>query len=280
MKDKKIKKAFAQILTHTENTPFAALDLNKIKIIKIKKNNKKQNLDVLVFTSWKNAEQPEMAFSPETSAPPSSTEKERQLAEEIEKLKREIKDLKSENDDLNRLLQACEEEIKNQDQTIAHLKKDNHDLKLSAENHGYIQKNKRNCTENTTLLQFGQEHDLYENEVLSFVRQALEYALNNHTHENSRYRHILQDLLRKNTLTHDYRADKEKALHHAMKTYSRMDSPTRQALINIGFTLTEDGTHYKLVFMNDGRYTFSTSKTSSDVRAGKNFVRDVANLLF
>lgn len=49
-------------------------------------------------------------------------------------------------------------------------------------------------------------------------------------------------------------------------------------LKDAGFTITEDGPHYKLVF-RDPRYMFTVSKTPSDHREGKNLISDICKII-
>ena len=44
----------------------------------------------------------------------------------------------------------------------------------------------------------------------------------------------------------------------------------RQRLLELGFTITEDGKHYKVRYKNDNRYMSTISKTASDHRTGDN----------
>ena len=60
----------------------------------------------------------------------------------------------------------------------------------------------------------------------------------------------------------------------------KFDIPYLEELKNLGFEHSDEGKHHKFVFSNDGRYSATISKTSSDYRAGKNFSRDVANQIF
>lgn len=130
------------------------------------------------------------------------------------------------------------------------------------------------------VLAYGDELDLYNDEILSFVRDALHNELATRTHENSRRQHILQDLLLNNALETDLRKEKESELKRVMRNYQRLDAPTLNALKKLGFSHTQDGTHHKFKFMGDERYVATTSKSSSDVRSGKNFAHDIANKLF
>ena len=129
----------------------------------------------------------------------------------------------------------------------------------------------------TGLIAPGKEQDLYANEIRDIVISAIEETLRT-TRENSRRRHVLADLLDTNQPT-QCKEDFEDRIKSLFKTYRDMDAPTRSALLKLGFSISEDGKHYKLVFRSDGRYTFTIPKTSSDHRAGKNIASDINNVL-
>lgn len=78
----------------------------------------------------------------------------------------------------------------------------------------------------------------------------------------------------------DLRIIKQDRLKRIMNDYQKMTPKTLEELKNLGFDHSDEGKHHKFVFSNDGRYTATISKTSSDYRAGKNFARDVANQIF
>lgn len=59
-----------------------------------------------------------------------------------------------------------------------------------------------------------------------------------------------------------------------------MSSTIYKELEAIGFTLSEDGKHIKLVFAEDPRYIGTLSKTGSDYRAGDNIAHDLIRLIF
>ena len=44
----------------------------------------------------------------------------------------------------------------------------------------------------------------------------------------------------------------------------------QRPVLDMGFTITEDGKHYKLTYKNDPRYMITIAKTPSDTRAGSN----------
>ncbi|MBZ1353479.1 hypothetical protein LPB406_07820 [Streptococcus sp. LPB0406] len=59
-----------------------------------------------------------------------------------------------------------------------------------------------------------------------------------------------------------------------------MNGKLKQELKQLGFTVTEDGKHYKLTYFDDNRYTITMAKTPSDGRAGKNNVSNINNKVF
>jgi len=127
------------------------------------------------------------------------------------------------------------------------------------------------------LISPGKEQDLYPHEIRDIAIAALHEGLRT-TRENSRRQHVLADLLAANQpLRHAERLQEE--IKSLFKTYRDMDAPTRSALLKLGFSISEDGKHHKLVFQGDGRYTFTVPKTSSDHRAGKNIASDINNVL-
>lgn len=132
------------------------------------------------------------------------------------------------------------------------------------------------------VLNSGDEQDLYDYEIRSFVLEALTYCLQKDTLENSRKYHVLRDLLSNNKLEkdEDSRIQKKDILKKIMNDYQRMDSRTLETLKNLGFEHFDEGKHHKFTFANDNRYAATISKTTSNHRAGKNFARDVSNLIF
>jgi len=50
-------------------------------------------------------------------------------------------------------------------------------------------------------------------------------------------------------------------------------------LIEVGFSITDGGKHYKAVFGDDPRYAFTLFKTASDHRSGQNLVSEMIRKL-
>lgn len=135
-----------------------------------------------------------------------------------------------------------------------------------------------NQSSSSGLIASGKEQDLYQGEIKDIVILALQDSLRN-SRDDSRRRHVIQDLLQHNELT-GTAVTFEEEIKSIFKSYVDMDAKTRTALARLGFDVSEEGKHYKAVFQGDGRYTFSISKTSSDHRAGRNMASDINNKLF
>ncbi|OYX11331.1 MAG: hypothetical protein B7Y20_10560 [Acidovorax sp. 16-64-162] len=58
-----------------------------------------------------------------------------------------------------------------------------------------------------------------------------------------------------------------------------MEAKVRSALQDMGFEISEEGKHYKIVFQGDERYTFTMPKSGSDHRGGLNLAGDISRLL-
>jgi len=134
-----------------------------------------------------------------------------------------------------------------------------------------------NDTSVAGLIASGNEQDLYAHEIRDMVISSMRDALRT-ARDNSRRQHDLLDLLGANQISGNT-TKHEDEIKSLFRTYRDMDAPTRSALLRLGFDISEDGKHYKVIFQGDGRYTFTLPKTSSDHRAGKNIASDINNVL-
>lgn len=130
-----------------------------------------------------------------------------------------------------------------------------------------------------TLLSRGIEQDLYQGEILSIVRDALEEAQTNST-ADSRRAHILADVVAANAEAPNTAKAMKEELKRLLRAYKTMDRQTKKGLEDLGFVVGEEGKHIKLVFQSDDRYTFTLAKSGSDYRGGLNAVGDIGRLLF
>lgn len=129
------------------------------------------------------------------------------------------------------------------------------------------------------LLRSGSEQDLYPGEIRSILRSALEHAKEKQVFPDSRREHVLSAILEANSFKDAPKSMAER-LEKILKGARGIDNKTRRNLKEMGFEITEEGKHHKLVFRGDERYTYSFPKSSSDRRGGMNSAKDIGRSLF
>ncbi|WP_435628577.1 hypothetical protein [Candidatus Ferrigenium straubiae] len=127
-------------------------------------------------------------------------------------------------------------------------------------------------------LRTGKERDLYPGELISIVHDALSDAAGR-VPDDSRRKHVLTSIAEANPPVGENISLKER-LKALLRDYKTMDAKCRGALEDMGFEVSEDGKHIKVVFEGDDRYTFTLSKSGSDYRGGLNAASDISRLLF
>lgn len=126
-------------------------------------------------------------------------------------------------------------------------------------------------------LRMSAEQDLYPGELLGIVRDALADSVAR-VPSDSRRMHVLQSLVGANPATGEAEAMRNK-LKTLLRDFRGLDSRVRSALQDMGFAISEDGKHYKIIFQGDDRYTFTMPKSGSDHRGGLNLASDISRLL-
>ena len=129
------------------------------------------------------------------------------------------------------------------------------------------------------LLRLWRERDLYPNEVLGILLDAIEDAATRVQHD-SRRQHVLRSILEANRLEENPLEGRREQLKRLLRGTSTIDGKLRRELEDMGFSISEDGKHFKLVFQGDDRYTFTLPKSGSDWRGGLNAASDIGRLLF
>jgi hypothetical protein len=129
------------------------------------------------------------------------------------------------------------------------------------------------------FLKSGNEQDLYPNEALGILRRALEDAATR-VPADSRRLHVIGSILEANPLGEDLSDTMRDQLKDLLKGARGLNAKIRRGLQEMGFSITEEGKHHKLVFQGDDRYTFTFAKSASDHRGGMNSASDIGRLLF
>lgn len=142
-----------------------------------------------------------------------------------------------------------------------------------------IEEYKRTYVKKTGItIDAGSEQNFFESEIKDIIINALEEGINR-TVKDSRRQHILTALVQANTYYGEGSRMRDR-VKDALSKYDGMNAGIRRALEGIGFELSEDGKHFKLIFRGDDRYTFSIATTPSDRRGGPNSVSDINKRLF
>ena len=127
-------------------------------------------------------------------------------------------------------------------------------------------------------LDTGGEQSYFDGEVTETLRDALIRASENEQ-DGGRRQHLIQSIVSLMPVS-DSMKHRRDVLKNALGQYKSMTRDARKALEDLGFAITDDGKHIKLVYMQDGRYTFILPKTGGDGRGGMNSVSDIAKRVY
>jgi hypothetical protein len=172
----------------------------------------------------------------------------------------------------NQQLQQDNAQLHQENETLKH------QLFLSRQdsNPGKSLGKKFSTSENAVIL-MSTEQDLYPEEKRSLILHLLR-SERDRIEKQKRRIHIIDDILANNSMNSS-RDEFEFRLKKVLSSYREMDSKTRGELQHLGFAITDDGKHYKLIFQQDDRYTFACPKSGSDHRGGKNLFSWIRGLL-
>lgn len=165
-----------------------------------------------------------------------------------------------------------DEELRELQRQVEELTRKNEALRY--ENYGL--RGKLSAAEAVPVLVAGEEVDFYPGEIREFLRDILTDALRTSTKEKSRKADLIRDLLEHNP-GNGQREERQAKLKGLLQGYSHFTPGIRQGLAELGFEISEDGKHYKLVYHGDPRYQATAAKTPSDHRDGKNLSQIIIN---
>lgn len=167
---------------------------------------------------------------------------------------------------------AFDNEIKAKNATLVDAERDI--SRLKAELHRYqIQ----SPMQSGLTLNAPREQDLYPGEILGIVRDVIAESIDRVT-PNSRRQHVLTSIAGVNPATSDSDSMRDR-LKSMLRDFRSMDAKVRNALEEMGFAISEEGKHYKLIYRGDDRYTFTLPKSGSDHKGGLNAAHDISRLL-
>lgn len=171
------------------------------------------------------------------------------------------------SEEAQELIETTDAEIADFKQQIISL---THDVdRLQAENAGLRMKLQRMDAE--PILFTGSESDFFPGEIKDIVLSILADALDScgGDQATSRRADVLQDILNANQYE-ELLDKKAEELKNKLKGYKTLTGALRNYLEDLGFTITEDGKHYRLTYYGDARYHTTIAKSASDHREGQN----------
>ncbi len=175
--------------------------------------------------------------------------------------------------EIERYIEVFDSEMKAKEQIISDAEKEI--SRLQAEVKKYESKTSLN---RDIGLEVGTERDFFPGEISQIVLDALADA-QGRVPNDSRRKHVLSAITAQTSASNTAREHRE-ALKELLRAYKNMDAKTRKGLESLGFSISEDGKHFKLLFQNDDRYTFTLSKSGSDHRGGLNAASDISKKMF
>ncbi len=196
----------------------------------------------------------------------------RVAAQRLELLDAERAKTRAENE-MDKVYDVFDDDLKRLQQQVADLTRNNEALMY--ENQGL--RSKLDASDNTPVLYLGEEEEFYQGEIKDILLSVLEDALKGTTNKLRRT-HIINDIIKNNNYQRmgEQRAQQIKRI---FKTYTGMSGPIRQQLKELGFEITEEGKHYKLIYFGDERYWATLGKTPGDHKNGKNLSSEINNII-
>ncbi len=190
-----------------------------------------------------------------------ANQKKQRLEAEVEKDKAK--------DEVDQLLESYDDDLKKFQNQIEKLMRSNESL--TYENQGL--KAKLDSIENVPVLFHGDEDDFFQGEIREIILDAISEQLKSIEPKSRRY-DVLSDIISSNENERVIN-DKRDEIKQIFKDYKSLSGTMRQRLSELGFSINEDGKHYKLTYYGDSRYYTTISKTASDHREGRNIAATI-----
>lgn len=184
-----------------------------------------------------------------------------------QKMYNEMQDITAKQ--LSEYIDTFDQENKSLREQIDNLTKENYSLKAKYE---ALLDSRNENSENNYFYKAGKEPSLYINEKNDLLYNILSQVKDKYN-RNSRPYILIESLLLSNPNSGKCE-EIVSGLKEIFYSGNGLTKPNKTKLKELGFTIEEDGPHYKIIF-HDPRYMFSVSKTPSDHREGKNLFSDI-----
>lgn len=191
--------------------------------------------------------------------------------------------------DLNEFMDSFDGEFENLNTQITNLQMKNDELSgkydelfreknsLGAQLESYKQYIENTKNQKKSILVSGTENEFYPGETSDLILSVLSQVKSSYPNDSHAYM-LIDSILSANKCT-EINKQMLESLRSIMYSGQDLNKSSKADLKRLGFSITEDGTHYKLRYMDDNRFQFSMSKTSSDIRAFKNLYSELSSRL-
>lgn len=188
--------------------------------------------------------------------------------------RQKMKSLQTSNQEFDELLELADTEAK---ALKARIEKLDEKLRKKQATIDQLQDARMKQSKNEqAFYQKGKEPEFYEGEYNDLLHHYLSNILKQKDPQSRGYL-LIKSLLDQNPK--DGTTDEKLGrIRDLLANNDRLTSTMRSELKDLGFTITENGKHIKLVF-HDPKYTFSMSRTPSDHRAAQNMASDVLKVV-
>ncbi len=177
------------------------------------------------------------------------------------------------SEDVSEYVSAFDSEIRAKDEQLSEAEKEIKHLKSRIRSLEF-----KNSTHHATSWEICSEQQLRKGEFDEVIRDALIFAAAN-VQAGSRRQDIITAAAYE-IQESSYLKDSREILKQILRNYTSMSGDISRNLKELGFDISDDGKHYKLIYMQDDRYVFSLPKSGSDWRGGMNSVSDIAKRVF
>ena len=134
------------------------------------------------------------------------------------------------------------------------------------------------------LLYYGQEDDIYNDEIRTAVLKILEDVRQENKpqdiYASNRIYDICEDIITNNAPRKKDAWDVYDSLDNLFGNYRRFTDRMANELTSIGAEITKEGSHFKAKLGGQDRYTITLSSSPSDINAGKRAVADIKQRWF
>lgn len=174
--------------------------------------------------------------------------------------------LDSKENYLEEFIKSFDEDEEKKNERIRQLEEENRNLQARVDSLNDALSNKD--TIGSPIYYLGDESEFYQGESRDLITDILKQVQNKYDPKSHAYA-LITSLIRQNPKSDTNRRLLDK-IEKILSSGEDLNGKRKSELKALGFEIDGSGSHYKMTFMNDPRYTFTVAKTGSDRRNGKN----------